>query len=148
MAKANKVDSPELVALKEEATALGVSFGATIGEAGLQKKVDEFKASQEAPAEGEETKEGVDPKPESTKPPMKPLNESANVKPKEPKPEWSGKPKSCAGNNSFYEDTKENFPVLKTAKGSKTSYSKDFLESKVKAGTMQEDNGIYSPVTK
>lgn len=143
MAKANKVDSPELVALKEEATALGVSFGATIGEAGLQKKVDEFKASQEAPAEGEETKEE-----EAPKPALKPLNESANVKPKEPRPEWTGKPKSCAGNNSFYEDTKENFPVLKTAKGSKTSYSKDFLESKVKAGTMQEDNGIYSPVTK
>lgn len=43
----SNADTPQLAALKEEATKLGIEFNPNIGIEKLQKRIDEFKASQD-----------------------------------------------------------------------------------------------------
>lgn len=158
--------------LKVEADALGITYAPNIGEAGLTKKLEEFKKTQveaqapvietpEAPAvesgrppadeEDSEEESSIDgeeetPEPPVTKPALKPLGEVKAPVAEVEGPKWSGGSKICLGTNGSYPDDEEHFPLYKTPKGDKNCYSKDFLDKKVKSGFIKVKKGIYVAV--
>lgn len=173
MAKSEE-ELKELEALKIEADALEITYAPNIGATNLKKKIEEHKAKavpavepeagaeDTTPTDGEGSEEDAsvsgddgedttqDPEstiePKEERPALKPLNATAEPKKEKKELVYTGGPKACRGCNATYEDTKENFPIYRTAKGDKNSYCKDFLDKKVKSGMVKVKKGVYVAV--
>lgn len=113
--------------LKKQADVLGIKYAKNVSIKGLEKLILEHDGSV----------------PEGIEEPIKPLNKSAFPEKIKPKLIYTNKLKKCKGNSSSYQDTPEFFPEYITAKGSINTYSKDFLDHKVRSKSMTKTDGIY-----